>query len=85
MARVFIAPTFDGEPKDIKGKGPGGLNPDWVLWYRTVHKVSTNIAVQIGKRKIRESLEPKVEQVPKTPKSSANPYGKRGVFFSSRG
>lgn len=48
-------PVF-GEPK-IKGGGRAGLNEHWIRWYRTRHKVTTNIAMAVGKKILRSMHE----------------------------
>jgi hypothetical protein len=42
----------EGEPR-IKGGGRAGLNEHWIRWYRMHHKVTTNIAMAVGKKILR--------------------------------
>ena len=42
-----------GEPP-VQLPGAKGVNPEWVTWYRRRKKVTNNIAINIGKRIIKE-------------------------------
>jgi hypothetical protein len=72
-----------GEPViSVKGK----VNPDWIDWYRATNRVSGNIALNAGKKLIREAKALKQEPlIPEPPKTfrKINPHHQLLLYFQT--